>query len=61
MCDKVVNRTSQRIQSLQVLPQEKNIYQSVKVARVPGQLFAPNTTHHLVILGDDARSQRSYL
>ena len=61
MCDEVVDMTGELAEPLHVLSCEKNVDQPVKVARIPGELLAPNAAHHLVVFRNNARAQRPNL
>ena len=61
MCDEVVDMAGELGEPLHVLPREKNLDQPVEVARIPGELLAPNASHHLVIFRNDACAQRPNL
>ena len=61
MCDEVVDMTGELAEPLHVLSCEKNVDQPVEVARIPGELLAPNAAHHLVVFRNNARAQRPNL
>ena len=61
MCDEVVDMTGELAEPLHVLPRKKNVDQPVEVARIPGELLAPNAAHHLVVFRNNACAQRPNL